>query len=82
MTQLMVELTIMGTIFQALLQAIKRAKVSRYRMAKDLGIDQSVLSRFMSGEIGLTVANVEKIADYLGLEIVFQAKGTKGKKGK
>ncbi len=70
----------MGGVFQALRQAIKNSKVSRYRIGKELGIDQSVLSRFMSGEIGLTVANVEKIADYLGLEIIFRSKAKKGSK--
>jgi transcriptional regulator with XRE-family HTH domain len=70
----------MGRIFQALRQAIKESKVSRYRIGKDLGIDQSVLSRFMSGEIGLTVTNVEMIAEYLGLEIIVRPKAKKGKK--
>jgi transcriptional regulator with XRE-family HTH domain len=70
----------MGGVFQALRQAIKNSKVSRYRIGKELGIDQSVLSRFVSGEIGLTVANVEKIADYLSLEIVFRPKAKEGNK--
>jgi transcriptional regulator with XRE-family HTH domain len=70
----------MGEIFEALRRAIKTSKVSRYRIGKELGIDQSVLSRFMSGEIGLTVANVERIADYLGLEISFRLKTKRGNK--
>ena len=67
----------MDDIFQALREVIEAAPVSRYRMAKDLEIDQSVLSRFMSGEIGLTVQNVEKVADYLGYKIVLQPKAGK-----
>lgn len=70
----------MGRIFEALRQAIKNSKASRYRIGKELGIDQSVLSRFMSGEIGLTVANVERIADYLGMEIILRSKAKKGNK--
>jgi len=70
----------MGEIFHALRHAIKSSRVSRYRMSKELGIDQSVFSRFMSGEIGLTVVNVERIADYLGLEISFRLKAKKGNK--
>jgi transcriptional regulator with XRE-family HTH domain len=70
----------MGEIFEALREAIKASKNSRYRISKELGIDQSVLSRFMSGEIGLTVVNVERIADYLGLKITFRVKVKKGNK--
>jgi transcriptional regulator with XRE-family HTH domain len=74
----------MNHVFRQLRQAIKASPISRYQIAKTLGIDQSVISRFMSGEIGLTVANVEKIADYLELRIVFQAKGKRAtpKRGK
>ena len=67
----------MGKIFPALRRAIKESKVSRYRIAMDLGIDQGLLSRFMKAETGLAVDTVEKIADYLGLKITFEPK--KGK---
>jgi len=35
-----------------------------------VGVSESVLSRFLSGKQGLTLASVDKLADALGLEVV------------
>src|SRR5262249_1010580 len=43
---------------------------TRYALAKQLGISESTLSRFLSGERGLTLDLVDKLADVLGLQIV------------
>jgi hypothetical protein len=43
--------------------------VSRYRIAADTKISQATLSRFMSGERGLTITAVDRLCDYLGLEL-------------
>lgn len=51
-------------------RAIETAPVSRYRMSKDLEISEATLSRFMSGDRGLTLTVVDVLADYLGLELV------------
>ena len=55
-------------------KAIEASGVSRYRIAKDLGITQGHLSRLMSGERGLSIDKVERLADYLGLKIVIRPK--------
>jgi transcriptional regulator with XRE-family HTH domain len=51
-------------------EAIKSFGVTQYRICKDTGIDPSVMSRFMSGERGLTIPTLDVLAEYLGLRII------------
>ena len=50
--------------------AIEAADVTRYRIELETGIDKATLSRFMAGKGGMTVETLDKLGDYLGLEIV------------
>jgi len=43
---------------------------SRYAIAKATGISNSTLSRFMSGERGLTTTALDTLAEHLGLRII------------
>lgn len=54
--------------------AIESCGVSRYRIAKDTGIDSATLCRFMADTGGMTVETLDKLAEYLGLEIVVKGK--------
>jgi transcriptional regulator with XRE-family HTH domain len=54
----------------ALRAAIRRAPVSRYKIATETGVAQSALSRFVSGERSLDLTSVDRLAAYLGLELV------------
>jgi transcriptional regulator with XRE-family HTH domain len=63
----------------AIREAIKRSGQTQYRIAKEAGIAQSALSRLLSGERGLSADAIERIADYLGLEIVIRPKRRKGR---
>ena len=51
-------------------QAINESGVSRYRLWKETGIDQAVLSRFVAGKAGMTLKSLDVLADALGLRIV------------
>jgi len=51
-------------------QAVKTAGVTRYVISKQTGIDQSVLSKFVRGERGLSFEALDALGDYLGLEVV------------
>jgi hypothetical protein len=42
---------------------------SRYRLCKELGIAESTLSRFMSGERGLTLRCLDRFAALLDLHL-------------
>jgi transcriptional regulator with XRE-family HTH domain len=49
---------------------IEASGVTRYALAKQAGIAESVLSRFMAGEQGMSTATLDKIAGVLGLEVI------------
>src|SRR5262245_14898694 len=52
-------------------QAVRDCGSSRYVLAKQLGISESTISRFMAGNRGLTLDLLDKLADVLGLQVVF-----------
>jgi transcriptional regulator with XRE-family HTH domain len=49
--------------------AVDASGLSRYRIAKELGVAESTMSRFMAGKGGLSLANLDLLADLLGLDI-------------
>jgi transcriptional regulator with XRE-family HTH domain len=51
-------------------QAVRTSGLSRYRIGKDTGIDQASLSRFMSGKGGLSMDNLDKLAELLRLSVL------------
>lgn len=58
---------------------IEASGESRYEIAKQTGIDQSALSRFMSGERGLSMTALDTLADYLELDIVSRRRTVKAR---
>lgn len=64
----------MTDILKAIRAAIEASSETRYRIAKESGVAQSQLSRLISGERGLDLLTVQKLAEYLGLEIVIRPK--------
>ena len=61
-------------------QAISDSGLTRYRIAKDTGVDESTLAKFFHGTRGLSLDNLDLLCEYLGLRIVMDRKPTK--KGK
>jgi transcriptional regulator with XRE-family HTH domain len=61
-------------------RAVKVSGLSRYRICKEVGILQSVMSRFMSGQGMLSMERLDDLADLLDLNITV-GKATKVKKG-
>ncbi len=55
---------------EQLRQAILDAGETRYAICKATGIGQDVLSRFMSGERGLSNRVMDRLGEYLKLELV------------
>ena len=71
----------MGTVLDDIRTAIDRSEFSRYRISKATRIDQGQLSKLMGGEAGLSIASLERLAEFLGLEIVIRPnRRQKGKK--
>ncbi len=63
-------------ISERLRKAITSCGVSRYRLAKDTGISESALSRFVSGKRGLDLASAGKLMDRLGMTLMRKRKIT------
>jgi ribosome-binding protein aMBF1 (putative translation factor) len=49
--------------------AIDASGMSRYRICKTLSIAESVLSRFMSGEAGLSLGTLDRLAELLDMHL-------------
>ncbi len=62
----------MARILDAICDAIEASGKTRYRIAKDTSISQTQLSRLMSGERGLSIDALERLADCLELEITIR----------
>ncbi len=72
-------MTYMRRLLDEIRDAIEASGKTRYRIAQESGIAESVLSRLMSGERGLSIDTLEQMADYLGLEIIIRPKRRKGR---
>lgn len=64
----------MTDLLENMRQAIEASGRTRYRIAQESGIEQSTLSRLMSGGTDLRVSTVETLADVLELEIITRPK--------
>jgi transcriptional regulator with XRE-family HTH domain len=62
-------------------RAVESSGKSRYAIFKATGIDQATLSRFMSGQYGLPMKTLDRLADFLDLSLATSNSGT-AKKGK
>ena len=65
----------MTLILDAIRKAIDKSGRSRYAIAKAVGIDQGHLSKVMKGQAGLSLENLEKLLEYLDLEVSVRKKG-------
>lgn len=60
----------MAKLTDELRKAIDGSGMSRYAVAKAIDLDQSTLSRFMSGKAGLALGTVDRLGELLGLKLV------------
>jgi transcriptional regulator with XRE-family HTH domain len=51
--------------------AIRKSGLSRYRLAREAGVDQASLSRFLAGA-GVTTTTLDAIAGVLRLEVTMK----------
>jgi transcriptional regulator with XRE-family HTH domain len=63
-------------------RAIEGCGMTRYAISKQTGIDQATLSRFMSGEGGLSTEALDAIGELIGLKVTLENARRAGKKGK
>ncbi len=57
-------------------EVLEREGVTAYRLWKELGIDQGELSRFFNGKQNISLAMLERIADYLHYDLVLVKRET------
>ncbi|MGQ9649524.1 MAG: helix-turn-helix domain-containing protein [Phycisphaerae bacterium] len=70
----------MGNVLDEIRKAMKASGKTRYRLWKETGIDQSHLFKLWNGKAGLSVENLEHLAEALELEIIIRpAKRKAGK---
>lgn len=50
-------------------KAIESSGLSVYRISKKSGVSEGVLSRFLNGQRGMTLATASRLAESLGLEL-------------
>ena len=55
-------------------QAIDDSGLTRYRIAQDADLDESALAKFYGGKRGLSLDNIDRLFEYLGLRIVMDPK--------
>ena len=72
----------MAVLEDTIRKAIETSGQSRYRIAKETGVSQAHLSRLMSGQRGMSVEMLERLAPYLGLEIVIRPAKRRGRESK
>ncbi len=66
---------------EQLRRAVADSGMSRYAIAKRINTSQATLSRFMSGERGMTMAVVDRLCLLLGVRITARRKGKPERKG-
>lgn len=67
-----------ATVSETLRTALTQCGESRYAVSRATGIPESVLSRFHHGQ-PLRGANLDRLADYLGLELRPKTRSRKGR---
>ena len=67
----------MSTLSEALREAIRRSGTSRYAIARETGLSQALLCRFLQGTRGLSLGSIDKLMGVLGLEIRPRERGGK-----
>ena len=68
----------MTTFSDQIRRAVDRSGFSRYRIWQEIDIDQALMSRFMSGQGGLSIQSLDRLAKLLGLTVGVK----KSKKGR
>jgi DNA-binding phage protein len=65
-------------ILEGLAKAIQKSGKSRYKIAKDTGIDNAVLFRIVNGG-GCNIKTADILCEYLGLKLVSEKKSKRAR---
>lgn len=62
-------LLVMTTMSDRVREAIKTSGLTRYQIAKQSGVTEGALSRFVAGERDMTLRTLERIAPLIGVRL-------------
>ena len=59
----------MASLSDQIRRVVDRSGLSRYRICREIDLDQALMSRFMSGQGGLSIKSLDRLAKLLGLTV-------------
>jgi hypothetical protein len=62
-------------------QAVLKCGKTRYRIGVETGIAHSIISRFINHGAGMSLANVDKLCECIGVRLVHDPNINKAKRG-
>jgi transcriptional regulator with XRE-family HTH domain len=57
----------MASLSEQVREIVNRSSASRYAVSRKIGVSEALLSRFLSGECGVSLATLDKLADVFGI---------------
>jgi len=66
-------------VSDVLRERIERGPESRYAISKATGIGQASLCRFVAGQRGLNLDNVDRLCEHFGLKLTATRRGGRGR---
>lgn len=58
----------MASLSEQIREIVKAQSVSTYAIAKEIGISETLMARFLSGERGLSLSSLDKLASMFGIQ--------------
>jgi plasmid maintenance system antidote protein VapI len=58
---------------------IDESGLTRYRIAKEIDLDESTMAKFYNGKAGLSMEVLDRLGEYLDLEITMRRKPSEAK---
>ncbi len=59
----------MASLNDQIRRVVDRSGLSRYRICQEIDLDQTLISCFMSGQSGLSIKSLDRLAKLLGLTV-------------
>jgi transcriptional regulator with XRE-family HTH domain len=62
------------TLTDQIRDAVRQSKLSHYQICQETGINKASMSKFASGKRGLSLAHLDRLAEFLELRIISERK--------